>query len=229
MLTSRTRADTEGFALGFAAAVKQDVDVPVIGVGRIRFPGARGARGCRRASSTSSPSAAALIADPEWVAKAREGPRRSRSGPASGSCRIAVAAHGIVACAVNAQLGREAGVAGGRPVDLRAHAASSLRAAAPGGLEAARVAAEAGHDVVLYERSDFRRRPAARSPPPGRRAVSCSTSSPTSSASSRDSASRSASRSRRPGRRCSRMGRSSLWWQRVPSRCRLRFPSPKRT
>ncbi len=49
----------EGFTLGWAAAVKQDVDVPVIGGGPDPVPRARGAGARRRGRSISSRSGAA--------------------------------------------------------------------------------------------------------------------------------------------------------------------------
>ncbi len=95
----------EGFALGFAAAVKQDVDVPVIGVGRIRFP-ALAERAVADGLVDFVAVGRGVIADPEWVAKAREG-RVGEIRPCVGIVQDCRAAHGIVACAVNAHAGRE--------------------------------------------------------------------------------------------------------------------------
>jgi len=82
----------EGFTLGLAAAVKQDVDVPVIAAGRIRFP-----KLAEQAVASGQVDFVAVgrgaIADPEWVAKARSGVPRT-SGPASQSCRTAAARTG---------------------------------------------------------------------------------------------------------------------------------------
>ena len=92
-----------------------------------------------------------MLADPEWATKAREG-RVGEIRPCVGFVQDCRRPEGLVACALNARLGREADW--GPP----ARAATSRRVVVagggPGGLEAARVAAESGHDVVLYERSD---------------------------------------------------------------------------
>jgi 2,4-dienoyl-CoA reductase-like NADH-dependent reductase (Old Yellow Enzyme family) len=140
----------EGFALGFAGAVKQDVDVPVIGVGRVRFP-ALAERALADGLVDFVAVGRGVIADPEWVTKAGEG-RVGEIRPCVGIVQDCRAAHGIVACAVNARAGRESAWGPSR----RSSAARRVVVAGggPGGLEAARVAADAGHDVVLYERSD---------------------------------------------------------------------------
>ena len=140
----------EGFALGLAEAVKQGVDVPVIVAGRFRLPDlAEQALAAGRVDFVAF--GRAMLADPEWATKAREG-RVGEIRPCVGFVQDCRRPEGLVACALNARLGREADW--GPP----ARAATSRRVVVagggPGGLEAARVAAESGHDVVLYERSD---------------------------------------------------------------------------
>ena len=147
----------EGFALGLAEAVKQGVDVPVIVAGRFRLPDlAEQALAAGRVDFVAF--GRAMLADPEWATKAREG-RVGEIRPCVGFVQDCRRPEGLVACALNARLGREADW--GPP----ARAATSRRVVVagggPGGLEAARVAAESGHDVVLYERSRRRRRAAA--------------------------------------------------------------------
>jgi 2,4-dienoyl-CoA reductase (NADPH2) len=92
-----------------------------------------------------------VIADPEWVTKAREG-RVREIRPCVGIVQDCRAAHGIIACAVNARAGRESAWGPSRRSSVARRVV--VAGGGPGGLEAARVAAEAGHDVVLYERSD---------------------------------------------------------------------------
>jgi 2,4-dienoyl-CoA reductase-like NADH-dependent reductase (Old Yellow Enzyme family) len=140
----------EGFALAAAGAVKSDVDVPVIGVGRVRFP-ALADRAVADGLVDFVAVGRGVIADPDWVTKAREG-RVGEMRPCIGIVQDCRAAHGIVACAVNARAGRES--RWGPPVRARERQRVVVAGGGPGGLEAARVAAEAGHDVVLYERSD---------------------------------------------------------------------------
>jgi 2,4-dienoyl-CoA reductase-like NADH-dependent reductase (Old Yellow Enzyme family) len=140
----------EGFALPLAAAVKADVDVPVIAVGRIRMPAL-----AEQAVATGQADFVAVgrgvIADPDWVTKARDG-RVAEIRPCVGIVQDCRAAHGIVACAVNARAGRES--SWGQAQRARTPGRVVVAGGGPGGLEAARVAAEAGHEVVLYERSD---------------------------------------------------------------------------
>jgi len=140
----------EGFTLEWAAAVKQDVDVPVMAAGRIRFPDL-----AERAVASGQVDFVAIgrgvIADPEWVSKAREG-RAAEIRPCIGIVQDCRAAHGQLGCAVNARAGREL------EWEPPGRAAASKRVvvagAGPAGLEAARVAAESGHEVVLYEQAD---------------------------------------------------------------------------
>jgi 2,4-dienoyl-CoA reductase (NADPH2) len=140
----------EGFTLGMAAVVKREVDVPVIAAGRIRFPDL-----AERALAAGQVDFVAIgrgvIADPEWVTKAREG-RAAEIRPCVGIVQDCRAAHGLVGCAVNARAGRE--LAWGAPRRAAVSKRVVVAGAGPAGLEAARVAAESGHDVVVYEQAD---------------------------------------------------------------------------
>ena len=140
----------EGFTLDWAAAVKQDVDVPVMAAGRIRFPDL-----AERALASGQVDFVAIgrgvIADPEWVTKAREG-RAAEIRPCIGIVQDCRAAHGQLGCAVNARAGRE--LEWGPPRRAASPKRVVVAGAGPAGLEAARVAAESGHDVVLYEQAD---------------------------------------------------------------------------
>ena len=140
--------------------------MPVIAAGRIRFPDL-----AERALAAGQVDFVAIgrgvIADPEWVTKAREG-RAAQIRPCVGIVQDCRAAHGLVGCAVNARAGREA--EWGAPRRAEAPKRVVVAGAGPAGLEAARVAAESGHDVVVYEQSERhgwaaagrRRRPHAR-------------------------------------------------------------------
>jgi 2,4-dienoyl-CoA reductase (NADPH2) len=140
----------EGFALRHAAAVKQDVDVPVIGVGRIRYP-ELAEHALAEGQADFIAVGRGQIADPEWVTKAREG-RVEQIRPCIGVVQDCRSAHGILACTVNARVGREE--EWGPPLRAARKRRMVVAGGGPGGLEAARVAAEAGHEVVLYERED---------------------------------------------------------------------------
>jgi 2,4-dienoyl-CoA reductase (NADPH2) len=140
----------EGFTLDWAAALKQDVDVPVMAAGRIRFPDL-----AERAVASGQVDFVAIgrgvIADSDWVTKAREG-RAAEIRPCIGIVQDCRAAHGLVGCAVNARAGRESEWGPPRPAATAKRVV--VAGAGPAGLEAARVAAESGHDVVLYEQAD---------------------------------------------------------------------------
>jgi 2,4-dienoyl-CoA reductase (NADPH2) len=140
----------EGFARDFAGTIKQRVDVPVIVAGRFRMPEvAEEALAAGQADFIGL--GRALLADLAWVTKVREG-RVAEIRPCIGclqDCRRSV---GLIGCTVHARTGRELEWG-----PLRDPAAEKRRVVVagggPGGLETARVAAEAGHVVVLFEKS----------------------------------------------------------------------------
>lgn len=138
----------EGFSLGLSEAVKQLVDVPVIVAGRIRLPDLA-ERALEAGKADFVAVGRGLLVDPEWVAKARAD-QSDRIRPCVGIVQDCRRYAGGVTCTINPRLGREAewpaleGKGAGQRV--------VVVGAGPGGLEAARVAAEAGHDVVLFER-----------------------------------------------------------------------------
>jgi 2,4-dienoyl-CoA reductase-like NADH-dependent reductase (Old Yellow Enzyme family) len=140
----------EGFALGLSEAVKQVVDVPVIVAGRIRQPDL-----AERALAASQADfvgiGRALIADPEWALKARDG-RLTEIRPCVGIVQDCRRPEGVIACAVNARAGREWSWGPSRAAGAAKRVV--VVGAGPGGMETARVAAAAGHDVVLLERSE---------------------------------------------------------------------------
>ena len=140
----------EGFALGLAAAVKQGVDVPVIAAGRIRLP-QLAERALAAGQADFVGLARAQLADPEWANKARED-RAAEIRPCIGIVQDCRRYAGGVACTINARVGREAEWE--RPWRAETSHRVVVAGGGPGGLEAARVAAESGHEVVLFERAD---------------------------------------------------------------------------
>jgi len=139
----------EGFALDMAQVLKGDVDVPVIVAGRIRHPDTA-ERALAEGKTDFVGIARAQLADPEWVAKARDG-RAEQIRLCVGVVQDCRRNDGI-ACTIHARTGREAEWGAPRPAETPKRVV--VAGGGPGGLEAARVAAESGHEVVLHERAE---------------------------------------------------------------------------
>lgn len=134
-----------------AEAIKQTVAVPVIAGYRINQP--------RLAESIVAENRAdfvgmarALIADPDFPNKARDGQFDDiRPCVACGYCLDTVMLGAPMSCAVNPEAGRES-------EHTVAPAAGSKRVyvigGGPAGMQAAALAAERGHEVALFDRAD---------------------------------------------------------------------------
>ncbi|MHB8335057.1 MAG: oxidoreductase [Acidimicrobiales bacterium] len=140
----------EGFALDLAEAVKQGVDIPVIGAGRIRQP-ELAERAIANGEVDFIGLGRALIADAEWANKARDG-RSAQIRPCIGLVQDCRRGEGLLGCAINARTGHEAVW----PLTRRRAPTKRIviAGAGPGGLEMARIAKESGHDVVIFEQSN---------------------------------------------------------------------------
>lgn len=140
-----------GIWTDWAAEVKRNTDLPVIAVGRINDP--------MLAESVLANGQAdlvamtrALIADPHMPNKAKEG-RLDDIRPciASNQGCIGRLFHGKpIVCIHNPVIGREAELAEVTPAAEKKTVV--VVGAGPAGLEAARVAAERGHRVILFEK-----------------------------------------------------------------------------
>lgn len=142
-----------GLNVPYAAAVKQVVNVPVFAVGRITDP--------RLAESILERRQAdvvvlgrALLADPEWPNKAARGHLEDIT-PCIGcglGCIHGRESHPMT-CLMNPSVGREKEMeAGLAPAAKRKKV--MVIGGGPGGLHAAMVAAQRGHQVTLYEKRD---------------------------------------------------------------------------
>lgn len=141
----------QGVFAPFAAKIRKVVDVPVIYVGKVVDP--------RHADALIDQEVCdlvgmgrALIADPELPHKAQEG-RLEDVRPCLGmqGCLDQVIRGGSVSCTQNPETGREDELS-----EVRVAASSKrvvVAGGGPAGLEAARVAALRGHQVVLFEQS----------------------------------------------------------------------------
>lgn len=142
--------DEVGAYTGLAAEVKKAVRIPVIAVGRI-LPEV-GEKAIAAGAADFVAMGRQLLADPELVNKLRAGsPQQIR--PCI-NCYVCVQENfwdDTPLCAVNPALGNESLLPLVR-ADVRKHVV--VVGAGPGGLEAARVAAERGHRVTVLDKSD---------------------------------------------------------------------------
>ena len=148
-LTESTVKESRGGMVPLAAAIKKSVKIPVMTVGRIIMP--------QMAEDILQQGRAdficigkGLIADPDWAVKVQEGREAEiRHCIACDYCFTSVEDTSLV-CAVNPACGRE------RAFKLVSSPKSKkvfIAGGGPAGLEAARVAAERGHKVIIYEKN----------------------------------------------------------------------------
>ncbi len=142
--------DTVGAYVELAADVKKAVSIPVITVGRM-LPEV-GEAAIAEGKTDFVAMGRQLLADPDLVSKLRAG-RPERIRPCI-NCYVCVQENfwdGTPVCAVNPALGDETVLPLVRTASPK-HVV--VVGAGPGGLEAARVAAERGHRVTLLDKGD---------------------------------------------------------------------------
>ena len=136
------------------AAIKQNVRIPVIAVGKIRTPEVA-EQVLREGKADFVAIGRTLIADPYWPKKAREGRsaeiRRCISDLEE--CLGHLVFRGLhMRCTVNPDVGRELSFAKLEPARVAKRV--MVVGGGPGGMEAARVATLRGHQVTLYEKQN---------------------------------------------------------------------------
>ncbi len=135
-----------------AAGIRRAVNIPVIASNRITDPFTAETI-LREGNADMVALGRVLIADPDWPIKAREG-RQDEIRPCVGcmqGCMDRIFKGDPLCCLVNAEAGLE------EEREIRPAARPKkvmVVGAGPAGMEAARVAAEAGHSVDLYDRAD---------------------------------------------------------------------------
>lgn len=134
-----------------ASAIKGAVSIPVITVGKIRMPD-RAESILRDGHADFIALGRPLLADPDWPRKAEHGDDDAINIciACNQGCTGRLFAQDDIWCTVNPETGREREFA--QPVGESRRVL--VAGGGPAGMEAARVAAERGHHVELWERSD---------------------------------------------------------------------------
>lgn len=144
----------EGWRVYLAERIKKEVNIPVSTVGVIRSPEIA-ERIIEEGRADFVEIGRGLIADPEWPKKVMEGREEDiRKCIGCNSCIAAVFAMTYMICAQNPEVGREYkdGWVPLKPAEKKRKV--MVIGGGPAGMEAARVAALRGHEVVLYEKGD---------------------------------------------------------------------------
>ena len=144
--------DAEGAFLDLAAEVRRSLEVPIIGVGRITTPETAEAA-LRNGRCDAVGLGRALLADEDWVTKAANGqPDRIRPCIATvEGCAGRLQYGEAISCSVNPGVGRETLPP---PAAVANPGRVLVVGGGPAGMEAARRAAQLGHEVRLVERED---------------------------------------------------------------------------
>ncbi|HOJ23002.1 MAG TPA: FAD-dependent oxidoreductase [Armatimonadota bacterium] len=142
----------DGPLIPYAQGVKQAVGIPVIAVGKLRSP-ELGDQLIRDGKADFVAIGRSLLADPEWPNKAREG-RLKEITPCiacNQGCISRLFLQRDVWCTVNPVTARELEFSKPAPATKKR---VLIAGGGPAGMEAAKVATERGHSVVLFEEDD---------------------------------------------------------------------------
>jgi len=141
-----------GYAMYIPSAIRAQVGIPVIGVGRFKDP-LQADRALEAGQCDLVGVVRGQIADPEFAAKARAGAATEIRTCLSCNqeCVGRMGLNRWLGCIENPRSGRESLPA---PADASSRKHVVVVGGGPGGLQAAVTAASRGHDVTLYERRD---------------------------------------------------------------------------
>ena len=151
--TLPTPYHSPGFIVNLGEMVKKVVKIPVIIVGKLGYPDLA-ERVLQEGKADFIALGRALLADPEWPNKVKEG-RLKDIRPCIGDnegCSSRWRASKYISCAVNPMTGMEQQLAI-RPAEKRRTV--FVVGGGPAGMEAARVAALRGHRVTLWEKGSL--------------------------------------------------------------------------
>ena len=153
MMIYPTSPEEHGFQMAATRQVKANIDLPVVGVGRITTPDE--AEAILRAGDCDFVGMTrALVADAFWVRKAEQG-QAEKIRPCVGAnwCMESIFAHAPIACIHNPSVGREKQLSEEQVVPAPKPRSIAVVGAGPAGLRAALTASRRGHKVALIERS----------------------------------------------------------------------------
>lgn len=139
----------DGWRLPLARRIRESVSVPVIGVGVIRTP-ETALRAITSGDADLIALGRALLADPDWPVKARNGQAAQiRPCTSCNWCIDQLIHHRSIGCAENPRAGREQDSPSPRPAVPRK---AVVVGAGPGGMVAALMLDQAGYATTLYEK-----------------------------------------------------------------------------
>lgn len=152
MLIYPTSPQEHGYQMKATRKIKQAVKLPVVGVGRIVTPNEAEAH-LRGGDCDMVALARALIADPEWVAKAANGKGRSiRPCVGANWCMTTIFSQAAVACIHNPAAGNELELGSDTLKPAQRPQRVAVAGGGPAGMRAAVTLAARGHRVTLFER-----------------------------------------------------------------------------
>ncbi|MFH0811947.1 MAG: NAD(P)/FAD-dependent oxidoreductase, partial [Pseudomonadota bacterium] len=142
----------KGILVNLAEAVKKEVKIPVITQGRIYDPDMANDI-IRDGKADFIQMARGLLADPEWVNKVQDGRENEiRKCIGCNRCFDRVLKAQSIRCAINPTVGREGEFEEVPPLTPTSKKVVVV-GAGPAGMEAARISAEKGHRVTLFEKT----------------------------------------------------------------------------